>query len=296
VAKDVATALSYMDEACQYRDDPFQTELKEGKALLAKDFEMLLRGLTSMKIESAHAVGSSRNDVLVLVRRVDEFILGGKSIRMPIGAYYRVRNGKILEWLDTPLAEMPPPPPGALPPGAAAPGAALPAAPAMGFDCSADRIESNKALARLFDLHGDPQQAYEQMAPDYIQHNPIARRIGEVNGVSGRDEFKLLLDLKNSGIEGPPPLLPGQPPEDPYHHVMADCDHVFLLKKVYLPDPQHPGKFYEAFNFDFWRIEDGKLAEHWDGTKIPPNLPRAMTTPYAELLKQPRPTPPGPAP
>jgi hypothetical protein len=29
-----------------------------------------------------------------------------------MGAYYRVRNGKILEWLDTPFADLPPPPAG----------------------------------------------------------------------------------------------------------------------------------------------------------------------------------------
>ena len=78
--------------------------------------------LTGITFESLCAVGSAKNDVLVLARRVDQFSLGGKLITMPMGAYYRVRNGKILEWLDTPLADMPPPPPGAVLPGGPPPG------------------------------------------------------------------------------------------------------------------------------------------------------------------------------
>ena len=110
VAKDAEKAVALMDEECQYRDDPFQKDLKKGRPLLLEDLKKLLGGLASMKIESAFAVGSHKNDVLVLVRRRDVFNLFGKQISMPMGAYYRVRNGKILEWLDTPLADMPPPP------------------------------------------------------------------------------------------------------------------------------------------------------------------------------------------
>ncbi|MEC3949619.1 hypothetical protein [Sphingobium sp. HWE2-09] len=177
---------------------------------------------------------------------------------------------------------------------------ATPAAAASAQGCSAQQIAANKALPHLFDMKNDPELAYQKMAPDYIQHNPIARRIGEVNGVHGLDEFKLLLEMKAKGAEGPPPPLPGQPAEDPYHYIMADCDHVFQLKKSYLPDPQHPGQFYEAFAFDFWRVDNGKLVEHWDGARIPPNPPKAMTVPFKDLVtkgaaEQPRPASPPPA-
>ena len=110
MAKDADKVLSLMDEECQYRDDPFQKESKKGRALLLQDLGKLLGGLASMKIDAAYAVGSPKDDVLVLVRRTDVFNLFGKQVTMPMGAYYRVRNGRILEWLDTPLAEMPPPP------------------------------------------------------------------------------------------------------------------------------------------------------------------------------------------
>jgi limonene-1,2-epoxide hydrolase len=110
VAKDAAKAVSLVDEDIQYRDDPFQKEPKKGRALLLQDLGKLLGGLASMKIEAAYAVGSPKDDVLVLVRRTDVFNLFGKQVTMPMGAYYRVRNGRILEWFDTPLADMPPPP------------------------------------------------------------------------------------------------------------------------------------------------------------------------------------------
>jgi len=166
--------------------------------------------------------------------------------------------------------------------------AQTPAAPAAAKSvqgCSAQQIKDNEALAGLFDLKGDPKVAYGKMDPGYIQHNPIALRIGEVNGVNGRDEFKLLMDLKDKGLGGPPPSIPGQPPEDTHYFVMANCDHVFLLRKSYLPDPQHKGQFYEAFDFDLWRVANGKLVEHWDGARIPDPPPPIMTWPATELLK-----------
>ena len=70
---------------------------------------------------------------------------------------------------------------------------------------------------------------------------------------------------------------------------MADCTHVFLLKKLYLPDPQNQGQFYEAFDFDLWRIENGKLAEHWDGMRLPAKVPDVLTAPYQQLKPAPRP-------
>jgi predicted SnoaL-like aldol condensation-catalyzing enzyme len=171
--------------------------------------------------------------------------------------------------------------------GAPAWSQAAPKAPSL--KCSAKQIESNKQLAKLFRLDGDPDAAYQQMSPDYIQHNPMALRIGEVNGVTGRDEFRLIIDMKNKGLGGPPPPLPGQPPEDTYHFVMASCDYVFLLKKSYPPDPQHVGQFYEAFSFDLWRVEKGKLVEHWDDGRVPEHVPDIIKMPAKDL--KPRPIP-----
>lgn len=118
VAKNVDQAAALMDEAVQYRDDPFQTDLKKGRTMAVADLKILLHGLVAISFEEIYAIGSSKNDVLVLARRIDTVDLKGKRIDLKVGAYYRVRNGKILEWLDTPLSNMPPPPAGARPRGA----------------------------------------------------------------------------------------------------------------------------------------------------------------------------------
>jgi predicted SnoaL-like aldol condensation-catalyzing enzyme len=49
---------------------------------------------------------------------------------------------------------------------------------------------------------------------------------------------------------------------------MAEGDYVVLAFKRELPDPQNAGKNYTTTWFDMFRIQDGKIAEHWDyGTK-----------------------------
>jgi hypothetical protein len=84
LAKDAEKAASYLDENIQYRDDPFQTALKQGRAQALTDIKTLLRGLTGMKIETAYAVG--RKEVLVL-RDAWTFAWKARSIRAPAGLF-----------------------------------------------------------------------------------------------------------------------------------------------------------------------------------------------------------------
>ena len=57
----------------------------------------------------------------------------------------------------------------------------------------------------------------------------------------------------------------------------AECDIVSVIHKNYRQDPTaEPGKFYEVFTFDTFRVRNGKLVEHWDGAVInPPGGPGA---------------------
>ena len=56
----------------------------------------------------------------------------------------------------------------------------------------------------------------------------------------------------------------------------AECDVVTIVHKNYRQDPTaEPGKFYEVFAFDTFRVKDGKLVEHWDGAVINPPAPAA---------------------
>jgi predicted SnoaL-like aldol condensation-catalyzing enzyme len=79
-------------------------------------------------------------------------------------------------------------------------------------------------------------------APDYIQHSPLAP--------SGAQALKDFLDWAKR--ESP----------DAQHHVkriFADGDHVIAHVHVVI----HPGEPGNAV-VDIFRIEDGRIAEHWD--------------------------------
>lgn len=132
--------------------------------------------------------------------------------------------------------------------------------------CAASRaeLEQNKQLVRdFFAFTGPPEARAERfLTEDYIQHNPRLLRMDETTGASGRDAWVKgfheatrrriqLVDL--GGIRLLQPEL-----------LMAECDLVTAIYKGVLNDPDRPGRSYEAFAFETFRIRDGKLAEHWD--------------------------------
>jgi predicted SnoaL-like aldol condensation-catalyzing enzyme len=41
---------------------------------------------------------------------------------------------------------------------------------------------------------------------------------------------------------------------------------VTFIFKEQVPDPKDKSKAYERFSFDMFRIKNGKITEHWDGT------------------------------
>ena len=128
--------------------------------------------------------------------------------------------------------------------------------------------EANKKIAAAFFKEGiKPDEMAALMHDDYTQHNPVFKRFGQINNVKGKSEFEAVMSLFRTM---PRPTLPAdQPKGNPLYQVMADGDLVTVLQQRYLPDPQNPGKYYEAFWFDTWRIKDGKLFEHWDAQVIP---------------------------
>ena len=126
------------------------------------------------------------------------------------------------------------------------------------------RLAANKRL--VYDMYrivlqgGHWDRAREFIAEDYIQHNPnaaqgLAGLIDYVRSSRPEREIKDTLDL---------PLI----------HLMAESDYVTTA--FVRPEKDAEGETYYSTWFDLYRIENGKIAEHWDpmlksDPKVDPN-------------------------
>jgi len=126
------------------------------------------------------------------------------------------------------------------------------------------RLAANKRL--VYDMYrivlqaGRADRAHEFIAEDYIQHNPNAAQ-----GLAG------LIDYVSSSrpVREIKPTL-----ELPLIHLMAEGNYVTTA--FVRPETDAKGETYYSSWFDLYRIEDGKIAEHWDpmlksDPKIDPN-------------------------
>ncbi len=130
-------------------------------------------------------------------------------------------------------------------------------------------LAANKKL--VFDMWrsivqaGRIDLAPQYFTPGYIQHNP--------NVASGLDN--LIAYMKATR-----PVRPiAAEITFPVVALMAEGDVVTLATVSYDDDPDNPGKRYAGTHFDMFRIENGKIAEHWDSVakskanaKIDPNV------------------------
>lgn len=98
-------------------------------------------------------------------------------------------------------------------------------------------------------------QAEKYMKDDYIQHNPNAD-----TGIKGFKEFF----VKLGGPKPVPDTLPN------LVAIQAEGDYVTLSFVREYDDPVNKGQKYTSTWFDMFRIENGKIAEHWDPATKPP--------------------------
>ncbi|WP_241233580.1 nuclear transport factor 2 family protein [Altericroceibacterium xinjiangense] len=114
------------------------------------------------------------------------------------------------------------------------------------------QLAANKRL--VYDMYrivlqaGLADRAHEFITEDYIQHNP--------NAAQGRAG---LIDYVRS-------TRPERPIKDvldmPLIHLMAEGDYVTTA--FVRPEKDANGETYYSTWFDLYRIENGKVAEHWD--------------------------------
>jgi steroid delta-isomerase-like uncharacterized protein len=118
--------------------------------------------------------------------------------------------------------------------------------------------EANKILARrVFEevLNGRNLNLLDELAvPDYIEHNPLP---GQSTGIEGiRDRYTTLFKAFDSQFT--------------IDDVIAEGDKVVLR---WTQAGTHIGPFlgmprtdrsFRTTGIEIWRVENGKLAEHWD--------------------------------
>ena len=126
------------------------------------------------------------------------------------------------------------------------------------------RLAANKKL--VYDMYrivlqgGHHDRAHEFVAEDYIQHNPNAAQ-----GLSG------LVDYVRSSR---PVREISETLDLPLIQLIAEGDYV--MTSFVRPEKDADGETYYSTWFDLYRIENGKIAEHWDpmlksDPKIDPN-------------------------
>lgn len=116
------------------------------------------------------------------------------------------------------------------------------------------KLAANKKLVydfwrEVFEA-GHMELAPQYMAETYIQHNP--------NVATGRKAF---IDFF-SQFKKPQPIA--DKVTAPLVSITAEGDLVTLTFVSELKDPKDPTKTYTTTWFDMFRIENGKIAEHWD--------------------------------
>ena len=116
------------------------------------------------------------------------------------------------------------------------------------------RLASNKRLVYNFwreVFEGEHMELADRyLAESYIQHNPDVPtgRAGFV------DAFSKVVTPKPIEARVKAPLVA----------IVAERDLVILSFVSELPDPKDNTKTYTTTWFDMFRIENGKIAEHWD--------------------------------
>jgi predicted SnoaL-like aldol condensation-catalyzing enzyme len=97
---------------------------------------------------------------------------------------------------------------------------------------------------------GHLERAEHYLTESYIQHNPKV-----ATGLAGFVEFF-------SKFSKPGPV--NERILRPLVNVVAEGNLVVLSFVEELPDPTDASKHYTTTWFDMFRIENGKIAEHWD--------------------------------
>ena len=102
--KDVQKVASYMTDDVEFG---LPGMIFKGRAQFLQEWvKQNMSGIT-YEIVSEYAAGDV-NQTVVVQKRVDHATIGGNKMDLPFVGYFRVKGGKIIEWLDVPIGNLPP--------------------------------------------------------------------------------------------------------------------------------------------------------------------------------------------
>jgi len=135
--------------------------------------------------------------------------------------------------------------------------------PTPEYKATEEQLQANKKLVEEFyNTTGSAKAAL--IHKGYIQHDPAFIKRAEAKKISDYDE---IIDF----IMKPSVATSSEPDNRELEILIAECDIVAAVIKRTKADPDltaPPGRTYDLFRFDVYRIKDGKLFEHWDGVDI----------------------------
>ena len=93
--KNVDKILSYMTDDCFYHNIPMEPCV--GKEAIRKFLEPFLKDAQSANFEIKHTTSAGN---VVMNERIDRFVMGPKTLELPVAGVFEIRNGKISSWRD----------------------------------------------------------------------------------------------------------------------------------------------------------------------------------------------------
>ena len=94
-ARDQQRILESFTDDGVYHNMPLEPAV--GKAAIAALLGVILGPASEVKFEIGHIAAAG--DV-VLTERIDRFVMGGKTVELPVMGAFEVRDGKIAAWRD----------------------------------------------------------------------------------------------------------------------------------------------------------------------------------------------------
>lgn len=106
-----------------------------------------------------------------------------------------------------------------------------------------------------------PEMVKKYFADNFIQHNP--NLAGGTAAIEKMVSRRLPIEIQSTLPRSETPVL-----------TVSQGDLVTLVFEREAPDLQDPSKNYKYNSIDIFRVRNGKIVEHWDGSKKDPPAPQ----------------------